>query len=871
MAGGARASDDRDAKLDAYLQSRGLDGVLSAELRRRLESATGDERLAIATRLGEAYARQLERVATPEERREVEVRSAQLLSAIPDAASAGLRLSLAKARYLGAEAIAERARVRLTTPEERQEAERVLREVEGVFRALGMDAHQRVQRLEKQEERGRESESDLLREALGEARRVRSLAFYYAGWSNTYLASLTGSPAHATAGLADFGWLLGVGSGQPATLDKLRPGLLRFEHLARAAIGCALCCSMRGDDASGVAWLRALEDASETPPGVKAQLTARSIDVLGRSRRWNDLSWLVERRRRESNGAPLDAYDARLLVIVSLEALERPEPRTGRNELAESLAQRGMADLIERGEVSNVLDLVERFGTAPIGDEGFVVLYVRGLQGFRRAREAHAAGSNDVDGPVTDETLAALYEQAGGLLEKALAAKVDEALRDERDRCALTLALCRFYSGRLVAAADDFERAFGSARLTDVREESLYLAIRALDLAIGEGQASQEERRDRLSKLFIETFPASERSARLLLARAGRGLVDDREAVELLLGVPADSPLAMSARRLAAQLLYRMYRGSPGAERDFAAMRFVQVAEELLESQRAAMSAGGTSASDPRDAEASVVLARQAVDACLGLSSPDVDRAQRLLDQLDRLAAAGGVDTRGFADELAYRRFQIALAREGVERAAELAAGLRASKSTLANSAERRLYQAVRDAWQRDRREENATRLVRFGSLVLAQFDGPPDAAMAGVMDTVSDAAAFLWIEKNDEVMRDRSRSLDRLLIERTLASRGAMRRYAELSEAAGDNAEALSAWRTLGNALTPDEDEWYEAKYNLFRLLALSDQARAAEAVRQHGVLNPEFGPDPWGSRIREMYQMLVGPLAGPAQGGTP
>ena len=52
-------------------------------------------------------------------------------------------------------------------------------------------------------------------------------------------------------------------------------------------------------------------------------------------------------------------------------------------------------------------------------------------------------------------------------------------------------------------------------------------------------------------------------------------------------------------------------------------------------------------------------------------------------------------------------------------------------------------------------------------------------------------------------------------------------------------------------------------ARYESTRLLADEDPDAARDAIAQHAVLYPDFGPDPWGDRLRALDARL--------RGGTP
>src|SRR5699024_6498731 len=108
--------------------------------------------------------------------------------------------------------------------------------------------------------------------------------------------------------------------------------------------------------------------------------------------------------------------------------------------------------------------------------------------------------------------------------------------------------------------------------------------------------------------------------------------------------------LYASSRRQAARLLYKAYRGAAGADRDFAAVRFLGVAEPMLAMDRDAALTGGPDA--PPATESAVVLARQVLDTALSMTTPDLARAGAAIDTLDRLSRLAGVSLDDFKDEL---------------------------------------------------------------------------------------------------------------------------------------------------------------------------------------------------------------------------
>src|SRR5690606_24711880 len=168
--------------------------------------------------LGQLYVRLLDQARTEEDRRFWSERASNLLRLVPEADSPELRINLSKAAYMRAESIAERFRLRMTTPQEVSQAERVLRDTSTTFLEIAQTAHLSAQQLEKRLSQRLDTDAEQeVTEALARARQSRSLGFYYAGWSEYYLGLITGDTTRAGRALRHFGWLLNAREGDEAT------------------------------------------------------------------------------------------------------------------------------------------------------------------------------------------------------------------------------------------------------------------------------------------------------------------------------------------------------------------------------------------------------------------------------------------------------------------------------------------------------------------------------------------------------------------------------------------------------------------------------------------------------------------------------
>ncbi len=851
-----------DRQLEQYLSDRGLYDLLATQLRDRLESTRGKEKVELANRLGLLYVAMLDERPDPDVRRRIEELGRSLLDNVPEAESADLRLSLAKASYLSAEVVAERDRLKLASPAEAEEAERTMRRVGALFQSIGSQANRSVEVFERREETADDRELRVIRAQLADARRIRSLAMYYAGWSSYYVGLLSGAQAHADEALRHFGWLLNASGGTAASVDRASNALLRFEHVSRAAIGAALCESLKGRANVAERWLDLLEDADGLPDSVREQLFPRRLTVLAESRRWADVNWHLSRYRSVSEGGILPVREARLTAVYALTALGRQNLPSRARPVLEEIARESLSDLVTAGQVAHVLDLAGYFGTAQIGERGFIVNYVRGLQSFERAKALHAATGEPTKEPSSREAVRIAYREVADMIVAAVETDDASEFPEQLGNAKLIAGLSLYYASEFESAAKLLEAAHADAPSSTQAEEALWLVVIAIDRAVEDGRAELEPELDRLTTLYLQTYPGGDRAATLLLRRASSGAMSDERAVQVLLGVKSDSPLFASSRRHAGQLLYKIYRRASAGDREFAALQFVTIAEQVLAIDRRLVHSADM---DEAMAAASRVVGqvRQILDALLHSSSPDLARAEEALQTLQGVAAESGIDLTDLEAELTFRRLQIAVHHNDERAIAGTLARLHAIGGMFSDNADRLVYDRARRFWSLNAADAVlARKVVETGERVVLQFDEGEAKRqdVASLFDAIASAAAIVWTEEKDEVMRDIAIARDRALLAAGHKTEASLKRLAEFSESAGMTQEALEAWRIMLAGVAVGGHKWYEARYHSLRLLARIDHARAVEVMHQYVLLHPDFGPDPWGPQLRELEQKLAG-----------
>lgn len=849
--------------VEAYMTSHGLNEPLAAFLRQRLAESTGEQRRSVAERLGKIYVAFLDEASTPERRREIEVLCRDLLAAVPDADSFDLRVNLARATYLSAAETAEKVQLRLASTEERLEAERILRVVAPSLREVAGQAGAKVDSLERKSKV--EPEDDKLRDSLQDTRRIRSLAHYYAGWSEYYLAMLTADATMAVRASEDLGTLLGAPAHRPAAVDKAPKSMFKYEHIARAAIGSALCASLKGNDIEAMRWMDSLDEADGVPKSVTEHLFATKLTILAAAKRWADVDLLVRRRKLdppEIGGGEMSVRDSRLLAVLALESSKDASTPPRSAVIIGDLAKLAVSDLVSRGELGQVVDLVTRYGSAPIGGNGFAVRYVQGVQAYDQARKAHHESGEDTELPSSTPAVSNRYREAATALGQAADAPDAAGFAKERERAQLNQGLAEFYGGDLEKASDTFRKVAALSADATRKQDAAWYAVVSLDKAIDRGRPSLAPERDRLAMMFIREYPRTERAIRLLLRRGTRSTIANEEAAGVLLAVMPDSPVYEMARLEASSILYKLWLAAGPIDRQPAGLRVITVAEESLAAQIRALGTQSQAQGDAsvqaraRESTKSAVsrLARQIAHVALSLPTPEPVRALTAIDQLDQLAPTYGIDLKPVREELLYRRLQAAILLGDSSKTAELIALLREAGGLYGSAGERLVYRQLAEAWAADRGNmQAAAELVKSGTaLADALLKDAASASMShSVAGEAAEAAVAIWRSQNDLAMRDTALRLDRRSWDAGVRSVGLCKRLAATAESTGDLALAGQCWAQLSTALPEGGEEWFEARYETIRLLATSDRDQAASAMRQLVTLYPGLGNPPWSEKL--------------------
>lgn len=842
-AGVARGDD-----VARFLAEHDLNHVLAVHLEQQLAEATGDRRDELLQSLAGLYAQLLELTTEDDLRASLEKRGREILAQAPRDGADTLRLALLRGPYRLAERIAEQHRLRLADDEQLERASAALDRTVPELLSMVSRTEEAQKLADRRLSRAGSREATELSARAEDAQRLFDQTRFLAAWALYYRGFLTGERSDARQAEDLFSELL-----DPQQPD-LRPELVSIdlralESFARSILGMALCRSLTTTSADALRWLELLTTESTH------ELLREQVPV------WRMYIHLEHEEYRNARAALLDAAGAmetapatwlRLLAVHCAEA-----PRA--DVVAIENVRLAVTGLAAQGELEHVLDIARRYGEDLLGSSGFAMHYVSGLLVYQQARDVHGS-----ENPPAGDEAAVLYAEAAESFEAA----VNEA--DARDYASAAagslrlIGLCRFFRGEFLRARDAFVKA-ADALPADQAADALWMAIASLDHVVqaGENPTLRAELHALIDR-FLNRFPSNRNAPKLVVRRAATMQEPDPEIVAELLSVPPNSDAYAEARSRAAEMLYGLFRRSQGDDRGEHGGEYLNAAVPLI---AAAIPLGEVGATDRARL---LVRCRRVLEVSLSRSVQRRAAAETAFDAIEALRDAGDVTLGEYKSELQFRRIQFELLRGDVESAVSLANGLWGSdqSSIWAVLASRLMFQhmceqLVTDELNRTDPTPTLRHVVHFGGRVLREYEDDPDAledrTVLSYHAVVADAAMRLWQRTgNDEMGRTALFLFEEKLLEHRPNSAGFLRSAAVLAEHFERPEFALECWRRLITGLPASSNDWFEARFKVISILATTDPQRARAVMDQFKLLHPDYGPDPWGPRLRALDARL-------------
>ncbi|MBL4590515.1 MAG: hypothetical protein JKY96_01005 [Phycisphaerales bacterium] len=818
-----------------------MDDLLEVHLRTEIDQARSNEdRESATSSLAAFYLDMIRTEPKGSARRELLLsRAWDLTTGVNADQLIGLRVELLINRYLPIEQTVELHLILLDDPNERARGVKQLTDIQRRFGHIETLMRSDVRGLERRLKSFRKDDkTESLQEQLDNAKRNLSLARYYIGWCGYSLGvlkdrSVPNEPIEA------FGWLLGAKGAVPK-LEDLEHAALEFDHVARAAIGVALCKARNGDLITARSWIRRILKVESLNPEIRDNAQTRLLQIEATGARWDVVLELIEQIHRQRN-EPLRIDEARFVAIA---VLDNERQSKGKNRQAQEVAQAALEDLIKRGEIGHVLDLHKRYGSLPLIANRFLSQYASALMALDEAERPETGG---------------LFATAATLFSKAMKSEDADQYPEEKGDCALKLAYCLIKSKSPADAIGACDALIETEPSDELLEQARWLRIVAIEMLIADGQKKQADTLEESVREYIVAYPDSINASRLLIRHSLGNMIDPQLAINALMQMPVDDPGAVAARRMLVQLYHQQYRASRRTD-TLAKEKAIELVRWLWESTP-------DEAGDPREARTRLSIIRMVLDmtrqdqtGANEIAARAILRGILLIDTHPSLSV--------HKDELLLRRVEFLLVNGDQDRAERQVGLMNDPSGIFAIAAMRMVFVASLDAWNGDPTNlREADRVVALGIALIESTLPPAPEKLSGqdsaIIGAVARAAEFQGQKQGDQSSTRLSFRMCKLIFERGLPDDDTLRRTARLASFFDDPETELQAWLELLARSLPTEPAWYGARYESFRVMLRVDPDRARLAINQYRVLHPNPAPEPWTEKLQTL-------LGAPVQGDS-
>ena len=823
-----------DDVVEAYLRASRMDTLLEVQLESRLDDADSDEeRALLAEELASLYLGLLRELDQQDPYFElIHARAKLLLNRVAVAPMSDLRLELLIGTFSSNENAIQMHRLELLKQNQRESALAAFRETQRGLHAMMGTIEPELNRAQR---RGRQSlsmeESREVSENLSALQRQHSLGQYYLGWSGYGIAVLEDRHVSDET-MMSFGWLLGGDGGLPQS-SELRGAALEYEHVARAAIGVAMCYAQSEGYAVSRSWLQGVIETETVKPEIRGAARHRLLQVYAMERNWYEARLLAIDLAKEGEGGLLTLGDARFIAMQALQSrVSGPPGRGGRDE-ADAVARFGIEQLVELGEIGHVVDLYRRYDQLPIMAAGFVPTYARAL--------------SELEDIENDQSSTGYLSVAERFSQALGAADAGEYIKHRED-CELKLAYVLIVADRPQDALSHCKHIIESS-LSDVSiEEARWLQIAAFDQINALEQRSTSSELDAAVRAYVQAYPNSERTTKLVLRHAMRGTVDQQLAIDTLSSISENDPIVLPARRTLVQLQYQIIRDAQDDTGELLDST-LDLARWLIDRPDA-----------KETPQATLAVARIALELSIERDPPDIEFAKELVALSMELIDMNS-NLRAHESEVMSRSLQVFLLEGQIGRAQTQIDRIRSIDERRAENAEVLVLNYLIDQWEQEKSSEVAGHLLDLGPVVLARLLPKAPARISvrtsSLAEVIMDAGMH-FSEDPDSDAHQLSLQLARQLIERGSPSEPGLRLTTRLADNGGDDITALEAWLRLLAAYPAGEDRWFEARYESLVILSRVDVVRAKATLDQFRILNPQLGGDEWREKFEQLIQHL-------------
>jgi len=792
-----------------WLKRMGCDELLAVYLEDQLEHGTKNTQVRAAIQLADVYAIMLAR-SDQDGDKELLNRAISLFDRISDTGSTELKLQLYRGTYIAIEQILERYRCRIYDLHDAGIAISQLREVVDNFDLL----HKNLVKSVRSDRTPNEKKMNQL-----------GLVTSYLAWAHYYIAWHDGDLSQASKAVDLFAEIL---LGERPSLHVVALDLKSLETGARAILGIALCKAILQDPEGPEPWFEELEDPA-TWSAVR-QLVPRwkfflHVDELG----WDDVLQDV---------LTLENVNQTLLFrVAAAHALEHYS-----NSTAKEIAKHSLAGLVELGQLGIVSDLIKLHGVDALGVDGFISKYIEAEMEFRQLKETYVS-----DEPTKDEQIRTKFKAIAHTFEQAIQSNDVLKYPSLVDDCQFMLGLSFYYSSQFNKAATAFQRAIEGKN----KEQSVWMAIVSLDY-IESLSPEEQQLKDELSELYLEKWPYSHHATELTIHRSETEAPSSKN-IEALLAIPHSDQKYEDAQRQASRSLYLMWQNTSSLQRASIGNKYVTIAVPLMKSDL-------LHHDDSKATEMATVRALRLLEVSL---HPDVERtvaADRAIETIEEIEKRKTYALQIFQSEINFRKIQLHLLHQRSTEAANLL--LEMLNSSTQDNWMTVSAQLLWNYWalEESKVDDNLRYLV--GIQLLAQLKESQYAMRQyiGVASATAQSAFAVYNKNKDDVIGQDALRISRILFSQQPLILQILILNAEIEMVLGDQQVSLQHWKTIAEGSKRGSQQWLQARFHSILMLSVESKEDAIAVLNQHHVMYPNYGQEPYGSKLRSLHNQLRG-----------
>lgn len=802
----AAAQDD----VTQWLQRMGCDDLLAEYLENQLEHGDRKSKIRAAKQLADVYAVMLARAGKEDEGRTLQ-RAISLFDRIPEAGTTDLRLQLYRATYIAAEQILERYRLRISDKDEANIAITQLHEVAEDLSSLREVLLKRI--------RSSRSQNEKKKLQLG-------LISSYLAWTRYYLAWYEDDQTQAAIAADIFAEIL---LGDSPHLQSVSLDLKSHETGARAILGIALCKSILRDPVGSAPWFNELE-APATWSSVRHLVPLWKFFLHVDNKEWERI--LIDLQ------APNSVDQILMFRVAAVHALEDYA-----NPHAKEVAKQSLGLLINGGQLGIVSDVVKSYGTVALEPNGFVSKYIMGDIAFRELVDRYNS-----DEPATEQVTREAFASIANTFNQAIQASDSSSYRSLIDDCNFMMGLSLFYSSQFQKAAIAFQQASEG----NTKEQAVWMAIVAMD-HIDPISVSQQNIKDELSNAYLRNWPNTEHATQLTIHQSFES--SNPQHIEDLLAVSHSDPKYEDAQRQAARSLYALWQTAAEEELATVGNKYVSVAMTL-------MIADSTLLDDLHAIEVTSVRAMRILEVSLHQKVLRIVAANRAIDVLDEILARNIFSIEKFQHEINYRNIILFFHEQKYEDAESLLVEIitTAPESRWTTIASTLLW----NHWTTNKIQVNDPLLYSVGKQILRDITEYQygNKEYMNIATSTAQAAFDIYTTTKEPTIGEDALRISRVLVAQKPRVIQILLLNAAIETTLGNPEIALARWKTIAAGSQRGTLQWIEARYQIIFALSTHSPQEALALLHQHHILYPDYGQDPYGSKLEALHQKLLGDL---------